>query len=52
MGNPNKVLTVHTVLQVFVFVRTDLEDRTWRRDFPGYKKYAQKTCFRLLPGVW
>lgn len=27
MGNLNEVLTVCTALQVFVFVRTDLEDR-------------------------
>lgn len=52
MGNLNKVLTVRTVLQVFIFVRPDLEDRTLQRELPGYKTYAQKTRFRLLPGIW
>lgn len=31
MGNLNEVLTVCTALQVFVFVRTDLEDRAVKR---------------------
>jgi protein-S-isoprenylcysteine O-methyltransferase Ste14 len=36
---------------VFIF-RTYLEDRTLRNELPGYKKYAKKTKYRLLPGVW
>jgi protein-S-isoprenylcysteine O-methyltransferase Ste14 len=40
------------LLSFVLFVRTDLEDRTLRRELPGYKTYAQKTRYRLLPGVW
>ncbi len=40
-------------LAVVVFVlRTILEDRTLRRELPGYEEYAQHTRYRLLPGVW
>jgi protein-S-isoprenylcysteine O-methyltransferase Ste14 len=40
------------LLSFILFVRTDLEDRALRRELPGYKTYAQKTRFRLLPGIW
>ncbi|MDY6875106.1 MAG: isoprenylcysteine carboxylmethyltransferase family protein [Chloroflexota bacterium] len=33
-------------------VRTALEDRTLREELDGYKEYAQKVRYRLLPGVW
>lgn len=33
-------------------VRTALEDRTLRRELPGYEAYAQQVRYRLLPGVW
>lgn len=33
-------------------VRTALEDRTLRRDLPGYKDYSERTRYRLIPGVW
>lgn len=35
-----------------VVVRTWLEDRTLRRDLPGYEAYARRTRFRLIPHVW
>ena len=39
--------------QVFLLVvRTAFEDRTLQRELPGYEGYAQRTRFRLLPGVW
>lgn len=37
---------------VCVVVRTALEDRLLRRELPGYEAYAQRTRYRLLPGVW
>jgi protein-S-isoprenylcysteine O-methyltransferase Ste14 len=40
------------VIFVLFIVRTALEDRTLRRELPGYEEYAQRTCYRLLPGVW
>jgi protein-S-isoprenylcysteine O-methyltransferase Ste14 len=33
-------------------VRTVLEDRTLQCELPGYKEYAQRVRYRLLPGVW
>ena len=33
-------------------VRTALEDRTLRRELPGYEDYTKVTRYRLLPGVW
>jgi protein-S-isoprenylcysteine O-methyltransferase Ste14 len=33
-------------------VRTALEDRTLRAELPGYAEYAQRTRYRLFPGVW
>jgi len=35
-----------------VVVRTALEDRTLQAELPGYAEYAQKTRYRLLPGIW
>ena len=35
-----------------IVARTALEDRTLRRELPGYAEYAQRTRYRLLPGVW
>jgi protein-S-isoprenylcysteine O-methyltransferase Ste14 len=32
--------------------RTSLEDRTLQRELPGYAAYAQRTPYRLLPGLW
>jgi protein-S-isoprenylcysteine O-methyltransferase Ste14 len=41
------------ILLVFVLVvRTSLEDKTLQEELPGYKEYAQKTRFRLVPGMW
>jgi len=33
-------------------VRTYLEDKTLRKELPGYDEYAQRVRYRLLPGVW
>ena len=32
--------------------RTALEDETLQRELPGYREYALRTRYRLLPGVW
>lgn len=32
--------------------RTALEDRMLHAELPGYAEYAQRTRFRLLPGIW
>jgi protein-S-isoprenylcysteine O-methyltransferase Ste14 len=37
---------------LLMIVRTGLEDRTLQAELPGYTHYAQRTRYRLLPGVW
>jgi len=33
-------------------VRTALEDATLRKELPGYAEFAQRTRYRLVPGIW
>src|SRR5690606_20214485 len=40
------------LLVVVLFIRTALEDKTLQTELPGYKEYAQKTRYRLIPGIW
>lgn len=40
------------VLAVVLVVRTKWEDEMLREKLPGYKEYAQRVRFRLIPGVW
>lgn len=40
------------LLIIVVFVRTALEDATLQKELPGYAEYAQRTRYRLIPGVW
>jgi protein-S-isoprenylcysteine O-methyltransferase Ste14 len=35
-----------------IVIRTALEDRTLLTELPGYTEYAQKTRYRLIPGLW
>lgn len=37
---------------IVLVVRTILEDRTLHEELPGYRQYAQRVRYRLLPGVW
>jgi protein-S-isoprenylcysteine O-methyltransferase Ste14 len=40
------------VMAIVLVIRTALEDRTLQEELPGYKEFAQKTRYRLVPGVW
>ena len=40
------------IMSGFVVVRTILEDRTLQNELPGYKQYAERVRYRLIPGVW
>ena len=40
------------VLVANLFVRTALEDRTLQNELEGYKDYAARVRYRLLPGIW
>ncbi len=37
---------------LFLIVRTALEDRTLHAELDGYRGYAARVRYRLLPGVW
>ncbi|MFQ5875494.1 MAG: methyltransferase family protein, partial [Dehalococcoidia bacterium] len=37
---------------LLIVVRTALEDRTLHEELDGYKEYAQRVRYRLLPGLW
>ena len=39
-------------LLVVLVLRTFLEDRFLQENLPGYKEYAARVRYRLLPGVW
>ena len=40
------------IIMGLVILRTYLEDKTLQAELPGYKEYAQKTRYRMVPGVW
>ena len=40
------------IIVILFFIRTALEDRTLQLELPGYKEYAQKVRYRLIPGIW
>lgn len=40
------------VVALVLVVRTALEDRTLQNELDGYKAYAGRVRYRLLPGVW
>ena len=40
------------VIIILFILRTSLEDKTLRKELPGYEEYAQKVRYRLVPGIW
>ena len=40
------------IMSALLVVRTVLEDRTLQAELPGYKEYAGRVRYRLIPGVW
>jgi protein-S-isoprenylcysteine O-methyltransferase Ste14 len=40
------------LLTALYVLRTSLEDRTLQAELPGYREYAGRVRYRLLPGVW
>ena len=40
------------MMDVLTVIRTSLEDRTLQEELAGYRDYAEKVRYRLLPGVW
>lgn len=39
-------------LAVVLVIRTNLEDRMLQQQLPGYREYAGRVRYRLLPGAW
>ncbi len=37
---------------VVAVVRTTLEDRTLQEELPGYREYAGRVRYRLIPGIY
>lgn len=37
---------------LYVVIRTYLEDKTLHKELEGYVEYAQRTKYRLIPGIW
>ncbi|MFH1182587.1 MAG: isoprenylcysteine carboxylmethyltransferase family protein [Candidatus Woesearchaeota archaeon] len=37
---------------ILLLARTYLEDKTLKKELPGYSAYAGKVKYRLLPGIW
>jgi protein-S-isoprenylcysteine O-methyltransferase Ste14 len=37
---------------IAILVRTVLEDRMLQNELEGYKEYASRVRWRLIPGVW
>ncbi len=40
------------ILLALMLVRTALEDRTLREELAGYREYAERVRYRLIPGIW
>jgi protein-S-isoprenylcysteine O-methyltransferase Ste14 len=45
-------LAVAALTALALVVRTALEDRFLRQRLPGYREFALRTRFRLVPGLW
>jgi protein-S-isoprenylcysteine O-methyltransferase Ste14 len=45
-------LALSGVIALLFIWRTALEDRTLRRELPGYEEFANVTHYRLIPGLW
>ncbi len=40
------------VIAILTVVRTGLEDRALQEELEGYREYARRVRYRLVPGVW
>jgi len=40
------------LLTIVLVIRTGLEDRTLQDELEGYRDYARRVHYRLLPGIW
>ncbi|NIP28416.1 MAG: isoprenylcysteine carboxyl methyltransferase, partial [Phycisphaerae bacterium] len=40
------------VALIITVIRTVLEDQTLQEELPGYRDYAQRVRYRLIPGIY
>ena len=40
------------LIAVIFIIRTAMEDRTLQDELPGYREYAARVRYRLVPGIW
>jgi protein-S-isoprenylcysteine O-methyltransferase Ste14 len=40
------------LIGILFIIRTALEDKALQAELPGYREYAQKVRYRLIPGIW
>jgi protein-S-isoprenylcysteine O-methyltransferase Ste14 len=40
------------VALIITVIRTTLEDRTLQNELPGYRDYARRVRYRLIPGIF
>jgi protein-S-isoprenylcysteine O-methyltransferase Ste14 len=51
-GGPYRFVRHPSYVGTILFVvRTAIEDRTLQKELDGYQEHAQRTRYRLLPGV-
>jgi protein-S-isoprenylcysteine O-methyltransferase Ste14 len=46
------VAVCSAAVAVLIVTRTALEDRMLQNGLPGYKEYAARTKYRVIPGIW
>jgi protein-S-isoprenylcysteine O-methyltransferase Ste14 len=46
------VLIPGGMVMVMYILRTALEDKILQNELKGYKEYAARVRYRLLPGIW
>ena len=39
-------------ITIVLIIRTSLEDQTLQNELEGYRAYAERVRYRLMPGVW
>jgi len=40
------------IVFILLVIRTELEDRTLKKELDGYNEYAKRVKYRLMPGIW
>ncbi len=51
LGSLYSLIPAALIAALFV-LRTDLEDKTLRKELPGYSDYAARVGWKLIPKVW